>query len=155
MILTLLYPLMLNATTLTVPTQPQLNTKQVALLAENLLPPSAPVGVSVTEAPDVVVVRQPVYHPPIPVSTLTFQTMPWPWGCIAWHESTWNLAAINPSSGDAGAFQISQYMWEQYRSQSDPWWIPAATLTQQYHVALRIEQAWGWGQWETAPLCGE
>lgn len=104
-----------------------------------------PVPLTMTPAPVVVPTRPP---------PLTFSTLPPIWQCIAWHESTDNALAINPISGDAGAFQISQYMWDVYRTSNDPWWIPSASLEQQYQVAQTIQSKWGWSQWETAPLCG-
>ncbi|MHB1701339.1 MAG: transglycosylase family protein [Acidobacteriaceae bacterium] len=76
------------------------------------------------------------------------------WGCIAHYESTDSTTAVNASSGDAGAFQISQHMWDLYKPPSAPWWIPSATLAQQLEVAKTIQRLWGWSQWETAPLCG-
>ena len=102
-----------------------------------------------------VVVRRPVYHPPIPVSTLTFQTLPWPWGCIAWHESTWSTTAINPATQDSGAFGIDYTNWDKFKTPAMPWYIPSASLAQQFQVAQAVQAAYGWGMWETAPLCGE
>ncbi len=160
MLTTLLFPLVLNTqVALASPTVAQLSPRVAAVEMQTLIPPvapkppSAPVRVSTTEAPDdVVVTPEPVYQAP---QALTFQTLPAPWGCISWNESTWNLAAVNPQTGDAGAFQISNYMWDKYKTASMPWLIPSATLAQQLQVAQTIQQLWGWNQWETAPLCGE
>jgi len=160
LVVSLLFPLVLSTQMGLNPIVPvQLKVQAAAQIARTLVPPapktpSAPVRVSSTEAPDVVVVHPIAYQAPIAYQPLTFASLAWPWPCITWHESTWNLAAINPSSGDAGGFQISQYMWDQFKTASMPWWIPSASLDQQYQVAVRIEQAYGWNQWETAQLCG-
>ena len=119
--------------------------------------PTALSGGSVTQfapppAPPPIVITPPQVSTVAP--PLTFQSLPWPWGCIAWHESTWDLMAVNSSSGDSGAFQISAYMWDRFKDSSMPWWIPSASLQQQLTVAERIQANSGWNQWETAPLCG-
>ena len=88
--------------------------------------------------------------PPPPVS---FATLPAPWGCIARYESTDNLRAVNPASGDMGAFQFAPATWAEY---APPGWPSplAASLYEQLVVAQAVQRGQGWGAWETAPLCG-
>ena len=85
---------------------------------------------------------------------LTFATLPAPWGCIAFHESTNNLTAVNYQSGTEGAFQFMPSTWQEFAPPSFPASPLQATLTQQFIVAKAVEAARGFGQWETAPLCG-
>ena len=85
---------------------------------------------------------------------ITFQTLPWPWGCIAWHESTWSTTAINPVTQDSGAFGIDYTNWDHFKTPQMPWYIPSATLAQQYQVAQAVQAAYGWGMWVTASGCG-
>ena len=80
--------------------------------------------------------------------------MPSSFACIAYYESRYEPTVINPTSGDAGVFQIAQSTWNEYRTPNDPWWIPSATPAQQLAVAERIQAADGWSPWVTAPLCG-
>jgi len=80
--------------------------------------------------------------------------MPSSFACIAYYESRYESTVINPTSGDAGVFQIAQATWNEYRTSNDPWWIPSATPAQQLAVAKRIQAADGWSPWVTAPLCG-
>jgi len=89
------------------------------------------------------------------VSTLTFATLPAPWGCIAHYESTDNLTAVNYKSGTEGAFQFMPTTWQEFAPPSFPSSPLQASLGQQLFVAQRVEAARGFGQWETAPLCGE
>lgn len=91
--------------------------------------------------------------PAPPVTALTFATLPPPWGCIARYESTDNLEAVNPVSGDLGAFQFAPSTWAAY---APPGWPDPlhATLYQQLVVAQAVQRGQGWGAWETAPLCG-
>ena len=96
-----------------------------------------------------------VYAAPLVVASgLTFQTLPWPWGCIAWHESTWSTTAINPVTQDSGAFGIDYTNWDHFKTPQMPWYIPSATLAQQYQVAQAVQAAYGWGMWVTASGCG-
>lgn len=110
----------------------------------------------VTHASEPLSVKPSVYAAPMVVaSALTFQTLPWPWGCISWHESTWSTTAINPATQDSGAFGIDYRNWDKFKTASMPWYIPSASLAQQFQVAQAVQAAYGWGMWETAPLCGE
>jgi hypothetical protein len=95
-----------------------------------------------------------VYQAPI-AAPITFQTLPWPWGCISWHESTWSTTAINPVTQDSGAFGIDYTNWDHFKTPAMPWYIPSASLAQQYQVAQAVQAAYGWGMWVTAPGCGE
>lgn len=102
--------------------------------------------------------------PPTPVApvtlatsvtnTVTFATLPAPWGCIAHYESTDNLTAVNYKSGTEGAFQFDPATWQEFAPPSFPASPLQATLGQQLTVAQAVEAARGFGQWETAPLCG-
>jgi len=99
--------------------------------------------------------------PPTPMTlatqvtnTVTFATLPAPWGCIVFHESTNDLTAVNYQSGTEGAFQFDPATWQEFAPPSFPASPLQATLTQQFIVAQAIEAARGFGQWETAPLCG-
>jgi len=144
----LLWPLALARPTLTAPV-PSLNVRELAAVRALLEPKT-------TDAPPI---EKGSVLPGVPVrragvNPITFQALPRVWACIAHYESTDSTTAINASSGDAGAFQISQHMWDAYKSPTMPWWTPSATLAQQLSVAQTIQRAWGWSQWETAPLCG-
>lgn len=88
-----------------------------------------------------------------PPAPLSFATLPAPWGCIAHYESTDRLDAVNPASGDLGAFQFSPSTWAEY---SPPGWPPVldASLYEQLVVAQAVRRGQGWGAWQTAPLCG-
>ncbi|MHB1732027.1 MAG: transglycosylase family protein [Ferrimicrobium acidiphilum] len=87
-------------------------------------------------------------------NTVTFATLPAPWKCIVRHESTYNLTAVNHKSGTEGAFQFDPATWQEFAPPSFPASPLQATLTQQFIVAKAVEAARGFGQWETAPLCG-
>ncbi len=87
-------------------------------------------------------------------NTVTFATLPAPWGCIAHYESTDNLTAVNHKSGTEGAFQFDPATWQEFAPPSFPASPLQATLGQQLTVAQAVEAARGFGQWETAPLCG-
>ena len=93
--------------------------------------------------------------PAAPVSTVvTFSTLPAPWGCIARYESTSNLTAVNYKSGTEGAFQFDPATWTEFAPVGFPPSPLDATLGQQLTVAEIVLAHRGWGQWETAPLCG-
>jgi hypothetical protein len=85
---------------------------------------------------------------------IQYRNLPTVWQCISYYESTWSTTAVNPSTGDSGAFQISQYMWNQFKDPSMPSVITQASLGQQLTVAERIQANSGWGQWEMHNLCG-
>ena len=104
----------------------------------------------VVNAPRVVPVPQVVASAPL----LTLQTLPWPWSCITFRESTWNLAAVNSASGDQGAFQFALGTWKEYAPSGYPSQPIQATLGQQLIVALRIAAVDGYSPWVTARLCG-
>jgi hypothetical protein len=88
------------------------------------------------------------------VTSVTFQTLPAPWGCISYRESTNNLSAINPISGTEGAFQFAQSTWTKYAPAGYPSSPLGATLGQQLTVAKAVQVGQGWGAWESASLCG-
>ncbi len=81
-------------------------------------------------------------------------TIPAVWQCIEYRESSNNIHAVNPESGDQGAFQFSLDTWRQYAPVGFPSEPIEATLDQQYEVALILWKARGFEPWETAPLCG-
>ncbi len=89
------------------------------------------------------------------VNTITFATLPAPWGCIAHYESTDNLTAVNPYSGTEGAFQFDPATWTEFAPAGFPSSPLNANLGQQLTVAEIILSHRGWGQWQTAPLCGQ
>ena len=75
------------------------------------------------------------------------------WQCIAFHESTDNLTAINPYSGDQGMFQDAISTWREYAPigyPSEPIW---ANFQQQYYVNTLILKADGVRAWVTSSLC--
>ncbi|WP_423782978.1 transglycosylase family protein [Ferrimicrobium acidiphilum] len=86
---------------------------------------------------------------------LTFATLPAPWKCISYYESTNNLTAVNPVSGTEGAFQFAPSTWTEYAPASFPSSPLSASLSQQLTVAEIVAGARGFKPWETAPLCGE
>jgi hypothetical protein len=111
--------------------------------------PAAPVVTTKTE-PAVVQSK-----PAAPVvMVVTFSTLPAPWGCIAHYESTSNLTAVNYKSGTEGAFQFDPATWTEFAPAGFPPSPLDATLGQQLTVAEIVLAHRGWGQWETAPLCG-
>lgn len=83
-----------------------------------------------------------------------FSDLPQPWSCIAWYESTDNTVAINPSSGDEGAFQFALTTWTEFAPVGFPFRPVDATLEQQFEVALLLWQNQGFTPWVTASLCG-
>ena len=89
-----------------------------------------------------------------PSQVVTFASLPAVWACITMHESSDMIQRSNPVSSAKGAFQIKSFMWAKYKLPPYPEDPNAATLSQQYRVALRIFRADGFGKWETAPLCG-
>lgn len=93
----------------------------------------------------------PVVASPTPFS---WTSLPIPWQCIAFRESTDNLRAINPVSGDVGAFQFALGTWNEYRPATYPSTPLLATLQQQYEVALAVEKKDGFSPWVTAKMCG-
>lgn len=100
----------------------------------------------------------PVFHPfGVPnesQTSVTFATLPWPWGCIAFQESTDSTTAVNPLSGDQGAFQFSLATWDEFAPAGYPTEPIEATLGEQYDVALLLWQARGFEPWVTASECG-
>jgi hypothetical protein len=92
---------------------------------------------------------------PTQAQPLTFATLPAPWRCIAYYESTNNLTAVNPVSGTEGAFQFAQTTWAAFAPSSFPASPLDASLSQQLTVAENIAAVQGFTPWETAPLCGE
>ena len=89
-----------------------------------------------------------------PSQVVTFASLPAVWACITMHESSDMIQRSNPVSSAKGAFQIKSFMWAKYKLPAYPEDPNAATLSQQYRVALRIFRADGFSKWETAPLCG-
>ena len=92
-----------------------------------------------------------VWQPDIVV---TFASLPSVWSCITKNESSYRVHVKNPTSSAEGAFQIKSFMWDKYKSAGYPATPDEATLSQQYHVALKIFQADGFSKWETRTLCG-
>jgi hypothetical protein len=122
--------------------------------------PTTAAPVAIKPPKPAVVTKQPIV-PPKPMTlatqvtnTVTFATLPAPWRCIVRHESTYNLTAVNYKSGTEGAFQFDPATWQEFAPPSFPASPLQATLTQQFIVAKAVEAARGFGQWETAPLCG-
>ena len=92
---------------------------------------------------------------PQPLTTKQYlESLPNPWPCIADHESTDNPTAINPISGDSGAFSIAQSTWLEFGGLRYSWSPRWASVQDQYRIALRILAGQGWQAWVTAPLCG-
>lgn len=89
-----------------------------------------------------------------PAGAITFEDLPVAWQCIAERESTDNPRAVNPTSGDEGAFQFALPTWAEYAPPGYPTHPIDATLSQQFDVALRVWQADGFSPWVTARLCG-
>lgn len=120
--------------------------------------PMHPGFVQVLHPPPVVstprVVPVPKVAASAPSPPLTFQTLPWPWPCITFRESTWNLAAVNPASGDQGAFQFALGTWKEYAPAGYPSQPTKASLSQQLTVAKHIAAVDGYSPWVTARLCG-
>lgn len=85
---------------------------------------------------------------------VTFQSLPQVWACITMHESSDKVVRRNPMSSAKGAFQIESLMWTNYKPSNYPANPNAATLSQQYRVALRIFRADGFAEWQTHSLCG-
>ena len=89
-----------------------------------------------------------------PAGSFGFSDLPQPWSCIAWRESTDNAVAINPISGDQGAFQFALTTWAEFAPAGFPNQPIDATLEQQFEVALLLWQKQGFTPWVTASLCG-
>lgn len=72
----------------------------------------------------------------------------WPWLALARCETgvtwTWYNATYE------GAYGFTHDAWRQYRPRGYPDTAAAATPQQQTAVAIRIQQAVGWGAW---PAC--
>ena len=104
-------------------------------------------------APNLFSATHPVLSSP-PPAVLTVKTLPAPWGCIAFYESTDRPDAYNPSSGAAGYFGIEPATWAEYAPPGYPPSPLSADLVQQYTVAKAVLAGQGWRAWETASLCG-
>ncbi len=91
---------------------------------------------------------------PAPMTELTFQELPAVWQCIAFHESTDNIYAVNPITNDKGAFQFDSHTWAAYAPVNYPLDPTEATLGMQYQVAENLELVRGFEPWQTASLCG-
>ena len=89
---------------------------------------------------------------PFPVISNITQAPAW-WQCIAWHESSDNLSAVNGYSGDQGIFQDAISTWREYAPAgypSEPIW---ANFQQQYNVNELIYKSDGSRPWVTSSLC--
>lgn len=116
--------------------------------------------ISVTTSPGSTTVPTTQVAASAPVATgtsgiVSFSQLPAVWQCIAHYESNDNLVAVNPVSGDEGAFQFQPSTWAAYAPASYPSNPLEANLNQQYSVALVVLANQGWTAWQTAVLCGE
>ncbi len=84
---------------------------------------------------------------------MAFSALPTQWQCVAFYESTDNIKAVNPVSGDSGAFQFQESTWSEYAPISFPNSPLNASLFQQFEVAQIVYKAQGAKAWETANLC--
>jgi hypothetical protein len=84
---------------------------------------------------------------------MSFEALPQPWACIAFYESTDNTQAVNPVSGDSGAFQFQASTWQEYAPISFPTSPLNASLLQQFEVAKMVYLQQGSGAWQTWNLC--
>lgn len=91
---------------------------------------------------------------PAPSTSFTFANLPSVWYCITGYESSHKVIDTNPYSGDQGAFQFAISTWNAYKLPNYPTIPNAATLYQQYQVALRLEATDGYSPWTTHYLCG-
>ncbi len=115
---------------------------------------AAPIVAQAPVAPPDLVVAVPLAaSAATPTAPFTSADLPAPWSCIAFRESTDNLRAVNPVSGDQGAFQFALATWAEYAPAGYPAEPIGATLRQQFDVALLLWQADGFSPWETASLC--
>ena len=96
---------------------------------------------------------QPLPVSPSPIalvsSNYTPGTLPEPWKCIAWYEST--DRNVSNGLGDYGYFQISESSWLAAGMIGNPM---DYGLDTQLLGARRVERMQGFQAWETHSLCG-
>jgi len=136
--------------------QNELMLPQLAASPATPTPPAPPVPTAQPTQPAPVPPPAPqTPQTPIPAPPVTFATLPSPWGCISYYESTNNLTAVNPASGTEGAFQFNPTTWAEFAPAGFPSSPLYASLGQQLTVAQIVQQNQGWGAWTTAGLCGQ
>jgi len=153
-ILLLPLALMVPHTSLVVPVAQPITVMAIAQQNELVMPvpalaPPAPLPLAPPAPP------APPTPAPTPPPPVTFATLPSPWGCISFYESTNNLTAVNPASGTEGAFQFNPSTWTEFAPAGFPSSPLDASLGQQLTVAQIVQQNQGWSAWTTASLCGQ
>lgn len=86
-----------------------------------------------------------------PVIVWTPQTLPSPWSCIVFRESS-DQNIVSPDGAHFGYFQFTISSWHEVGGVGLP---TQASLQTQFHFAKALQKLQGWRAWETAPLCGE